>query len=205
MIAICTGDVVNSSQVASTIWLPQLKEVLSRYGSQPIDWEVYRGDSFQFKVPVETALEATFLIKATLKKHKGLDVRVSIGLGGITYQGSSITESNGTAFQRSGRGFDALKKETIKIVSPFEQFDAVINLILEVSQLTFDAWSPNSAALVATALKHPELNQMAIAKILHKKSQGTVSEGLQRAGYEQLQKILYYYSTEITTLCSPFL
>ena len=42
-------------------------------------------------------------IKALIKSIKNLDVRMGIGLGSETFVGSSVSQSNGKAYQRSGR------------------------------------------------------------------------------------------------------
>jgi len=50
MIAILTGDIINSREGETLNWLNILKEVLKQYGSTPKDWEIYRGDSFQLSI-----------------------------------------------------------------------------------------------------------------------------------------------------------
>jgi hypothetical protein len=48
------------------------------------------------------------LLKATIKQHKALDVRMAIGIGTIDYTSNKVTESNGSAFIREC--FEGLKK-----------------------------------------------------------------------------------------------
>ena len=85
MIAIITGDIINSTEKASSSWLKELKSDLNQYGSSPEKWEIYRGDSFQLKLPVEKAILAAFHIKATSKQIKKKDVRMGIGIGKEDY------------------------------------------------------------------------------------------------------------------------
>src|SRR5665811_1923090 len=87
MIAIITGDIVNSENYEVSEWLGILKKYLSNFGESPTDWDVYRGDEFQLKIPREEVLEAAIHIKALLKTIKGLDVRMGIGLGTETFRG----------------------------------------------------------------------------------------------------------------------
>jgi hypothetical protein len=76
---------------------------------QPKNWEIFRGDAFQLEVSEpEEALRIAIQIKAFLKTVK-LDARMSIGFGDKTYDADKISESNGTAFVRSGESFDQLK------------------------------------------------------------------------------------------------
>ena len=98
MTSIITGDIVNSKMNEPNVWIPLLKQALNLYGSEPKEWEIYRGDSFQLEIKPEKALEASILMKATIKTIKGLDVRLAIGIGDKTYNSEKITISNGTAF-----------------------------------------------------------------------------------------------------------
>src|SRR5680860_726664 len=115
MIAIITGDIINSRNVDAQKWMPELKTVLNKYGSEPKTWEIYRGDSFQIETLPIDALKAAILIKSTIKQFKALDVRLAIGIGEKTYESEKITESNGSAFVYSGEAFEKLKKQTLSI------------------------------------------------------------------------------------------
>ncbi|WP_298533314.1 transcriptional regulator [uncultured Algibacter sp.] len=200
MTSIITGDIINSKDSSPQAWLATLKSVLNNFGNTPKQWEIYRGDSFQLEIPTTEALRASFLIKATIKQYKNLDVRLAIGIGDKTYASEKITESNGSAFVNSGECFEALKKTTLALKSPFESFDIQINIMLELAQLTTNYWTSTSANLVKIALENPQLNQKALAKKLNK-TQGNISQGLKRAGFDELSKLLDYYKTQITTLC----
>ncbi|GGZ90994.1 SatD family protein [Algibacter mikhailovii] len=200
MTSIITGDIINSKETLPQAWLATLKLALNNFGNNPKQWEIYRGDSFQLEVPIQNALKAAFLIKAAIKQHKNLDVRLAIGIGEKTFSTPKITESNGSAFVNSGECFETLKKTTLAIKSPYKSFDDQINIMLELAQLTTNYWTSTSANLVKTALEHPQLNQKALAKKLNK-TQGNISQGLKRAGYDELSKLLDYYKNEIQALC----
>src|SRR5690554_6404782 len=111
MIAIITGDVVHSRALAPEDWLTQLINGLEKLGKTPKDWEIYRGDSFQFKTTAEDALYHVVLLKAWMKYFKEIDVRMSIGVGTQSFEGVTVIAGNGSAFERSGVGFDALGKK----------------------------------------------------------------------------------------------
>ena len=200
MTSIITGDIINSKKSSPKNWLEALKIILNSYGKTPQTWEVYRGDSFQLEIHPEQALQACMLIKATIKQFDNIDVRLAIGIGEKTYQSNNITESNGSAFVNSGECFENLKKTTLAIKSPFQQFDTSINIMLELAQLTINNWSSTSAILIKTTLENPDLNQNQLAKILEK-TQGNISQGLKRAGYDEISKLLHYYKTQTQTLC----
>ncbi|UKM63724.1 SatD family protein [Flavobacteriaceae bacterium GSB9] len=200
MTSIITGDIINSQKTSPDKWLETLKAILRHYGDAPSAWEIYRGDSFQLEVSPAEALEACLLIKSGIKQFNHVDVRLAIGIGEKTYHSKNITEANGSAFVNSGKCFENLKKTTLAIKSPFADFDSAINLMLELALLTLDNWTNNSAMLVKTVLENPELNQSQIAEMLQR-TQGNISQGLKRAGYDEISKLLLYFKTQIQTLC----
>jgi hypothetical protein len=200
MIAVITGDIINSRSVDPSQWMVNLKEVLNSVGTEPKDWEIYRGDSFQLKVQPDQALYVALLLKATINHFKDLDVRLAIGIGEVDYEGSKITESNGSAFIRSGECFETLKKETLAISTGKEVFDRNMNLMLSLATLTINTWTPVSSEIIKAALLHPEKNQKELAQLLNKKSQGTISEGLKRGGFDEIQRLMNYYKDEISRI-----
>ena len=197
MIAILTGDIINSR--SQEHWLPVLKEVLNRQGDEPKTWEIYRGDSFQLEVNAEEGLYSALLIKSAIKCLDAVDVRIAIGLGTKSYNAEKITEANGSAYINSGTCFDRLKKQTLALQSDDEAFNDQFNLILELACLTMDHWTPVSAQVFHQKLLHPTRNQTELSEMMGK-SQSTISATLSRAGYEELQKMLNYYSKTIKSL-----
>ncbi len=199
MVAILTGDIKNSSAHKTTKWLPQLKEALGKYGQEPKAWEIYRGDSFQLETLPENALEAAVYIKTCIKQIRHMDVRIAIGLGEKTYDAPKITESNGPVFVLSGECFENLKKQTIALKSSSEDFDTPMNLMLQLASLSMDSWLPATSRVVKTALDHPKASQKELASILGK-SQSTISEALIRAGFDEVQKMIQFYQSQLPQL-----
>ncbi len=200
MIGVITGDVMHSQKLAPEVWLPELKKVLSCYGSEPVDWEIYRGDSFQLVVRPANALEAAFLIKACMKSLKPLDVRMAIGIGEKTYKALKVTESMGSAFVFSGMAFDKMKKRTLVIRTPWEDLDETLNLMLDLAALSVNRWRPSTARVVKATLEHPELTQKQLAERLGK-PQGNISAALRRAGFHVLENLMFYYRKKIIERC----
>ena len=199
MIAVLTGDIIKSRTRNSTEWQPVLKKVLNQYGTEPLEWELYRGDSFQLIVGAGVALQAAFHIKAAIKQLAGLDVRIGIGLGTQTKRSKKITESTGPAFIRSGECFDNLKKQTLAISSPDEQFDENMNMMISLATLVMDNWSIIVASVILKMMENPDKSQQEIARLM-KKSQSTISEALKRGGFEEVKKMELYYRKQIDTL-----
>lgn len=197
--AVLTGDVVNSRQGDAAAWMPLLKRALHVFGTEPSDWEIYRGDSFQMLLPAREALHAALIIKAGLKQIPKLDVRIAIGIGTVNYRAAKITESSGDAFTRSGSCFDALKKQSLSIATGDESFNERFNLMLALGLLTMNSWSVIVAQAIQAALENPDKNQMELAQLL-KKSQSSISEALTRGGYEEVLRMEQYFQQQIQKL-----
>ena len=166
MIAVITGDIINSENYKVSEWLDILKNYLSRFGESPTDWDIYRGDEFQLKIPREDVLGAAIHIKALLKTIKGLDVRMGIGLGTETFRGVGVSESNGPAYHRSGRTFESLKEDKLNLTIATGDgfYDDTLNLMLKLALDFIDDWSPVSAEIVVMAFEHPKASQADLAK-----------------------------------------
>ncbi|WMN11482.1 SatD family protein [Marivirga salinae] len=199
MIAVITGDIINSTENASINWLKELKSVLDQYGSSPEKWEIYRGDSFQLKLPVEKAITAAFHIKSTIKQIKNKDVRIGIGVGKEDYISEKISESNGIAYQNSGLSFESLKKNTLSIKSNDASWDEPLNIMLELVLFIADKWTTSQAEAIKASIENPNKNQNQLAELLQK-TQSTISASLDRSGYDSLKKIVDYYKKQTQLL-----
>ncbi|MBT8184315.1 MAG: SatD family protein [Eudoraea sp.] len=201
MIAIITGDVINSEAHSASKWVPSLKQYFSQLGETPRDWEIYRGDEFQLKLKPEQALKSAVRIKALIKSVRNLDIRLGIGLGDETFSGAGVSESNGTAYQRSGRIFSGLKerKLNLALASGNATYDRTLNLMLKLALDFMDDWSTVSAEIITLAMQQPKTSQKEIARQLNIQ-QSAVSQRLKRARWELVQDLLDYYSHSLNTL-----
>lgn len=201
MIGIITGDIVNSRKLSSEIWIDGFKQLLNVFGKNPVEWEIYRGDEFQLEIKnPEDALIIAFQIKAYFKTLK-LDVRMSIGFGDITYRAGRISESNGTAFSRSGEVFETLKKQKINLAinSGNETVNREINLMLRLSSTFMDNWLAQSAELVLTTIVNPSLSQEEIGLKLGI-NQAAVSKRQKRAQFDLMMELEHYFRNKIKTI-----
>lgn len=201
-IAIITGDIVHSSSLDAKEWMPLLKKFLNKQGESPKDWQIYRGDAFQLIASPEEALQKCILLKSILKQRTELDVRFAIGIGSLEYSSAKITESNGAAFQRSGRAFDALReKEYLSIATGDSSTDTTLNLLARFASLIMDNWTTSAAEIVSISMEHPDWNQQQIAKKLNI-NQSAVSQSRKRAQLDLILEFIAYYQTAISSLKS---
>lgn len=199
MIAIITGDIINSRTEPAAEWLAVLKDSLGHYGETPQKWEIFRGDSFQLLVEPGEALYASFQIKAAIKQLRDLDVRMAIGIGEQDHQSEKISESNGSAFVRSGECFESLKKQNLGISTGSVEKDELLNLLLNLALLTMNNWSITVAETIDSFLQNPGKSQTEMAKQLNK-SQSSLSEALKRGGFDEIMQLETFYRKQITSL-----
>ncbi len=201
MIAIITGDIINSRGHNSKEWMTKLKSCLTQWGDTPLTWEIYRGDEIQLRIKVKHALFAAIQLKALIKSIKGLDIRMGIGVGSETYIGTGVSESNGTAYQRSGKTLEELKenKVTLMFTSSDEEYNKTMNLILKLASDFMDDWSTVSAEMVFLSLSRPNESQQNLAEQLNIK-QSAVSQRKKRARLNLVEDLLAYYERTINTI-----
>ncbi len=194
MIAVLTGDIVKSSSADTFIWVDILKQYFSTLGNTPTEWDIYRGDEFQLKTSPENALLVAIKIKALIKSVEGLDVRIAIGLGEETYVGEGISESNGSAYSRSGRDFETLKglKHNLVVATSSTVYNNTLNLMLKLALNFMDNWSVVSAEITTIVLNNPDWSQEKIAEELGVK-QSAVSQRKKRARLHLVLELLKYY------------
>ena len=201
MISIITGDIINSRKLSSKVWMGGLKELLNTKGKTPSEWEIYRGDEFQLEITnPEEALLTALQIKAYLRTLK-LDARMSIGFGDKTYTAKKISESNGTAFVRSGELFETLKKQktTLAINSGNPSFDVEINLMLRLGLTFMDNWLLQSAEFVLTAINNQALSQEEIGTKLGI-NQAAVSRRRKRSQFDLVLELDNHFRKSVKTI-----
>ncbi|MCZ8090178.1 MAG: SatD family protein [Flavobacterium sp.] len=201
MIVILTADIINSRKLSSKKWMNDFKQLLNSFGKSPNDWEIYRGDEFQLEIKnPEDAFLIAFQLKAFFKSIN-LDVRMSLGFGDKTYKTKKITESNGSAFIRSGELFETLKKQKINLAvnSGNPDFDEEFNLILQLSMSFMDSWLQQSAEFVLVAIQNPTLSQEEIGLKLGI-NQAAVSRRQKRSQYELLLQVERYFRKKVKSL-----
>ena len=203
MTSVITGDIIKSRDLKDqSIWLHELKRTLSMLSSDKSYYEIYRGDSFQIEhQDFSDSFIAAVYIKASIKSIKGLDVRMSIGVGEKSYQGKIVSESNGEAFIFSGETFETLKKEkqNLKIKTSDIELNNELNLYFKLVLIAMDNWTVNSAEIVKLSLENPNMIQTELAKIVGI-SQDAISKRQKRAYLDEILELDSLYRQKIAQL-----
>ncbi|MBZ9729642.1 SatD family protein [Salegentibacter sp. JZCK2] len=206
MIAVITADLVDSSNYSEALLDEILKNLNSEfeklqqeYAEDEVDFKIYRGDSFQgvisrFQDSLQIALRIKSLInKVKLKDQKPAstlaDVKIAIGIGTFDYKGDSMAESNGQAFQFSGRTLDEMKNDSrkIRLKTPLDSLNAEFGASLFLLDAVMEKWSQASAEVVYYLLKG--MKETEIAEIL-KISQSAVNQRKKACGWEAISILL---------------
>ncbi|AZI31833.1 SatD family protein [Kaistella carnis] len=201
MIAIITGDIINSQKSDTEIWLPKLKELMASWSSTPENWEVYRGDEFQLKCSVDGVFHKALLLKSLIKTFENLDVRLAIGIGNEVFRSEKITESNGSAYVNSGRLLTDIKLNgrTLAIQTENEKVNRDLNILFKWASIDFDNWTAATAEIIHQLLRNSELTQEELAKELNI-TQSSVSQRLKRANFDLLQETNQFFKKKIAEL-----
>ena len=161
--SVITGDIIKSrAQNNQELWITTLKAALSYLSPNKKYWDIYRGDSFQLELKdFLESFKAAVYIKACIKSIHGLDVRMAIGIGDISYEGNVVGESSGEAFINSGKLLETLKKEkqNLRIKTNYSEIDYELNLYFRLALIAMDNWTINSAEIVKLSIEQPHALQ----------------------------------------------
>lgn len=166
--AVLTGDIVGSSKLAKAV-RQTLPAVIKRAAKEtrkafpdilPLDVEVFRGDSWQLLIsdPVQSLRVGLFMracLRSGTARGRGLDTRVSIGIGAIDFvPASKVSEGDGAAYRASGQGLEGLPSGRFMNLSIAETenlngLDALVGLVDALVQ----GWTGKQALAAAGALR----------------------------------------------------
>jgi len=210
MKAVITGDLIDS-----TNYKPQeLDGILNIINTEfeafrttyQTDFKIFRGDSFQGVVldPV-LALDLAMTIKTAVSKiaiqnksSSGLvDFRIAIGIGNINLKRDSILESNGEAFQFSGKALDTMKGDYPRLLlkTADENLNDEFNVHFGLLDSVTSKWSVASAEVIYYL--HKGKKEIEVAKILGI-NQSAVNHRKKAANWDAIFMLLKRYKTAIT-------
>ncbi len=216
MIAVISADLLSSSSYPKDllekviITLNKEFESIQKTSEEDSGFRIFRGDSFQGVVhePSE-ALTLALLFKTAINRlHlKGIngnkafkreaDLRMAIGIGTYDFKRESILESNGEAFQFSGRTLDEMKKENrkLKLKTSDDNLNEEFNTSFFLFDTLSDKWSTASAEVIYYLLKGFKETEIADELGI---SQSAVNQRKKAAGWDAIEVLIARYQKVIS-------
>ncbi len=160
---------------------------------------ISRGDSIQIELDkASDALRVALLLKTGINQiaiNKGnknkpvIDVRIAIGIGGISKKRAYVNESTGDAYTFSGRTLDLMKKSkrTLAIKTCKEMFNAELETELLLLEVIMSGWTIYSAEVIYWKLLG--FNEKEISIQLNK-SQSAINQRNKAAGWHGIEPLL---------------
>ncbi len=220
--AVITADIIHSSKMSieHREWL--LKEIEQKletlYKLPPVmESEMYRGDSFQcqlstLRLGLRTALILKTFIKSlnpsevtivsdkqgiksqeVFRTKRIFDVRLSLGLGEVISNSTTIGMSDGEAFQLSGRMLDEMKKHKTSFgISTNDDFKE--ELATESALLDFILFNATALQCEVIYWKLQGITEINIAEKLTIQ-QAAVNQRSTAGGWQVIEKALKRFET----------
>ncbi len=214
MIAVLTADLIDSSlydekflaQVLNNI-NREFKTLDETYPVDQVQFNIFRGDSLQGIIkPVGKALLIALQLKAAINKVpqknknssiKQADIKLAVGIGSFDFIRESISESNGQAFQYSGRTLDEMKNENrkIRLKTSNDNINDEFNASLFLLDIITDRWTTASAEVVYYLLQGMKEREIAAKLGI---SQSAVNQRKKTAGWEAISVLLDRFQNTIS-------
>lgn len=209
---VITGDIIDSSAIAlkyRDFLLESIRKIVKELEIiEPLSIEFFRGDSLQMVVSTpENAMQIAVLLRAGLKKNtpkeikKPWDVRLSLGIGTISYHAEQIVLSDGEAFQYSGRELDEMGKQRLIVKTRWEDVNEELKVSTAFADEIISAWSVPQAEAVYQALLY-NISQKDIANKLQTSAQN-VSKLLIAAKASLIQMYIDRYRHLLSNFIKP--
>jgi hypothetical protein len=210
MQTVITGDLIDStkytSQELDTILDVVNQEFEHFRSAHDADFKIFRGDSFQGIVLDPTiALDLVIAIKTAVnkipiknKKISGLpDFRIAIGIGTINLKRESILESNGEAFQFSGKTLDTMKGDYPRLLlkTADDDLNDEFNVHFSLLDSVTSKWSMSSAEVIYYL--HKGYKEVKIAETLGI-NQSAVNHRKKVANWDSIDLLLDRYRTAVS-------
>ena len=160
-------------------------------------YEFYRGDSFQLVLQdASKSLRVAMVLKTAINKllfinddssNIQADIRISIGIGEESIQRPLIAQSDGSAYQFSGRRLDSMKNDQriLCVSSSNEYFNAEFNASLLLFEEIAKRWSVASAEAIYYSLNG--YKEIPLAKLL----------GIGQSSVNKRKKTAAWHSIEV--------
>ena len=200
MKAVIKGIILNTEETDSESWIKNLSNLFKTVGKENKDWTFSHQNQFLLIIDAIQAFEFGLLIKSTLLSTKGLDVKIAIGIGELDYTNDQILDYTGEALKNCTSQFNELKKSNFAVKTSNEKINQQVKTVVDLVMFITNHWTDKMAEYYKIAFINQQLNQKELAKLLHLKSQSTISSILKRAAYEEILQAIVFIRIRIEKL-----
>lgn len=201
LIAVITGDLVGSSKLSSDVFGPVmsdlarlLKKFRARYG---IEFDIYRGDSFQLVTPPSMAATLATMIDLALRSGDfAVEVRQCIGIGTGETGKQGVKTATGEAYILSGQGLDTMKGRGLCIATANQTFQLHSELLTRFFDSHLNRLTSTQAEVVLTYLMADNKSHEHLAIVLDKK-RSNVTRILNTSQYHLITDYLDYFAGQV--------
>ncbi|MEZ5059669.1 MAG: hypothetical protein R2879_21770 [Saprospiraceae bacterium] len=205
MKAVITADIVGSGKISlkeRTKLLDSLHEGIQVLQSwHPCEYVIMRGDGMQGILDEpKAALRHAIFLKSLVKSFvsnsgsriPAFDIRISIGVGNVNFRRPNLLESDGEAFQLSGRAIDEMKtkQKTFQISFPNNQEAEAWDVISLLADALMSDWSIASAEAIYHLVQGK--NEHQTADILNI-SQPAVNSRKKKSYWSEIESMILYF------------
>ena len=206
MKAVITGDIINSTLINNRQeFLSALDAILKELNQQiNFHYEIYRGDSIQILIDTPIyAMHIALLLRYGLRKSTPSgesiiwDCRLAIGIGEVNFLTEDIKQSDGEAFQLSGRALDQLKDSTLDIHTPWTSFDEIFRVMTSfVDDIINNTSITQAESMYYYFISRESQTQAELAKKLNNTAQ-SISKSLIGGKYRLISSFLNLYKKQL--------
>lgn len=199
--AVITGDIMGSSNYGDRDRRAYLDTVLTTvltkvFASKKDKTDIYRGDSFQIETDATQVLRKAIQLRTFIKKESegATDAYLAIGIGNILYDANTAKQSDGEAYQLSGRTFEGLQKGiNMQMKTVWSDWNGLFNAIAILCDSIINNLTANQAEAIYHSL-FDNKTQTKIAEELDIK-QSSISARLKSGHFDALKLAIENFET----------
>ncbi|XQW83912.1 MarR family transcriptional regulator [Thalassotalea piscium] len=190
MIAVLTGDLVNSTKMSNKIYtqvITDLKGLLvDAHNKYHAVGEIYRGDEFQIQFPEPIhAIKCTLLIKLALHllrvSDKPIQCTLSLAYGSHDILADKPNTSSGPVFVNSGRGLDKTPRGDMSVSVQQDNDNNELKLLTQFLNHLLNRLTRSQAELLYQYIENDFIEHQKMAE-LTKTSRQNISNRLANIG-----------------------
>ena len=205
MIAVLTGDLVNSTKMSDNTYKGVIKDLQRELEKANQEFgasgEIYRGDAFQVQYPEPVyALSSTLLIKLALQfspySVQPVQCTISLAYGQHTIYADKPNTSSGRVFVDSGRGLEKAQRGELSVSLPQHSRSPEILLLTHYLSHQLNHLTKSQAELLYQYIHSDFAEHKKIAKLTATTRQN-ISNRLSKIGANLVKDYIQLINTKV--------